>query len=173
MNKNEQLAVHWTKAQPAVSAYISSLIPDFHQAEDVLHQTAVAVVRKFDQYDPSLPFLNWSIGVARYEVLKHRRQHVTDRHVFGADLLEQIADTYEEISDELDTRRQALADCLAEVKGHGREALQLRYVDGLQPTGMADQLNMTAGAVRVLLHRARMSVRTCIERKLKEANQDP
>ncbi len=90
MNDSEQLTVEWTKAQPVVAAYISSLVPDFHDAEDILHQVAVTLVQKFDQYDRQRPFVAWAIGIAKYEVLKHRRKIATDKHVFGNDLVEQI-----------------------------------------------------------------------------------
>lgn len=172
MNDSEQLALHWTKAQPVVAAYISSLVPDFHQAEEILHQVAVVLVRKFDQYDPDRPFVAWAIGMAKYEVLKHRRRAATDKHVFADDLLEQVSQTYVEMAGQLDDRRQALAFCLGEVRGRARQALELRYVDDLKPAGMASRLEMNAGAVRVLLHRVRAGLRDCIERWLGNRRSD-
>ncbi len=169
MNESEQLALHWTKAQPIVAAYISSLVPDFHQAEEILHQVAVVLVRKFDQYDPDRPFVAWAIGMAKYEVLKHRRRVATDKHVFADDLLEKVGQTYGEMAGQLDDRREALALCLGEVRGRARQALELRYVDDLKPAAMASRLGMTAGAVRVLLHRVRAGLRDCIGRRLGEA----
>ena len=86
------------------------------------------LVRKFDQYDPGRPFVAWAIGMAKYEVLKHRRRVATDKHVFADDLLEQVSQTYEEMAGQLDDRRQTLALCLGEVRGRARQALELRYV---------------------------------------------
>lgn len=59
----------WTAAQPAVSAYIASLIPHFHDAEDILQSVALIAVQKSEQYDPATSFLSWCIGIARLEVL--------------------------------------------------------------------------------------------------------
>ncbi len=48
-----------------VAAFVLSIIPDFHQAEDVLQQVAVVLVREFGQFDTSRPFLPWALGIAR------------------------------------------------------------------------------------------------------------
>jgi len=129
----------------------------------------VLLVRKFDQYDPGRPFVAWAIGMAKYEVLKHRRRMATDKHVFADDLLEQVSQTYVEMAGQLDDHRQALAHCLGEVQGRARQALELRYVDDLKPAAMASRLEMTAGAVRVLLHRVRAGLRGCIKSRLGES----
>jgi len=167
MNSAERLAVEWTKAQPTVAAYISSLITDFHQAEEVLHQVAAILVRKFDQYDAAQPFVAWALGVARLEVLKHRRNQATDRHVFSDYLVDQIEVAYERMSDQFDEQRQALGECLEQTEPRDRELLRLRYVEDLPPAIIAERVDMTPGSLRVLLHRIRKTLRECIERRLR------
>ena len=54
----------WTLAVPAVSAFVTSLVGDFQDRDDVLQDTAVAIMESFDQYDPDRPFLAWALGVA-------------------------------------------------------------------------------------------------------------
>ena len=166
LTNREEFTLLWTKAQPTVSAYISSMVPDFHQAEDVLELVAIILVRKFNTYDRDRPFVNWSIGVARNEVLKHRRKYATDRHVFSDDLVQDISVTYCELSPELDDRRRLLRDCLESVEGRSRRALQMRYFDGLKPAEIADHMQMASGAVRVMLHRIRAVIKQCIESRL-------
>ena len=95
LNESEEFAVLWTKAQPAVSSYVSAMVPHFHQAEDVLEQVVVTLVRKFDSYDRTRPFANWAIGITKNEVLKHRRKQATDKHVFCDELVEEITVAYE------------------------------------------------------------------------------
>ena len=58
----------WTLAQPAVSAFITSVVRDFKDRDDVLQDVAVAVIESFDRYDPQRPFTAWAIGVARNQV---------------------------------------------------------------------------------------------------------
>ena len=116
----EQFAALWTAAQPTISAFIRTLIPQYQQADEVLQRVAVALVRKFDQYDSSRPFGAWAIGVAKYEVLYYRRERATDKHLFGDDIVEQIAVRYELFVEDIDPIRESLRQCLAELKGRSK-----------------------------------------------------
>ena len=171
MDRNEQLAAAWTRAQPTVAAFITSMVLDFNDAEDVLQQTAVALVRKFEDYDSSRPFIAWAIGIARNEVLKHRRNRAMQRHLLSDDTLDQLAATHEEMADELDAMRRVLSKCLEAVEGQAREALDLRYGEDLKPGVIATRLGLAAGTVRVILHRVRAALRECIERRLAHASE--
>ena len=44
---NEEFLNRWTRVQPAVAAYISSLVRDVHVVEDVLQEVAIAAIRAF------------------------------------------------------------------------------------------------------------------------------
>ncbi len=162
----ERFAVLWVGAQPTLSAFIRSLVPDFQQAEEVLQRVAVTLVRKFDQYDSDRPFAAWAIGVAKYEVLYFRRERATDRHLFNDEIVESIALGYQRFADDADPFREALQHCLAAIKGRGKRAIHLRYAKGLSSPEVAREMRLSAGAVRMLLCRVRQSLRQCIEQRL-------
>jgi RNA polymerase sigma-70 factor, ECF subfamily len=162
----EQFAALWTAAQPTISAFIRTLIPDYQQADEVLQRVAVALVRKFEQYDPSRPFGAWAIGVAKYEVLYFRRERATDKHVFSDDIVDQIATRYEVYAEDIDPIREALRDCLAQLKGRSKRVIELRYRSGMRSNAIADEMTLSPGAVRMLLCRVREKLRGCIERKM-------
>ena len=67
-DKNEQLTVQWAQSQPLIAAFISSLVPDFHDADDILQNVAVVTVRKYEQFDPNRSFVAWAIGIAKNEI---------------------------------------------------------------------------------------------------------
>lgn len=159
-----KLAQDWTRAQPVVAAFIASVVPDFHEAEDVLQSVAAAVVRKADSYDPGRSFLGWAIGVARYEVLMHARRSARDRHVFDERVIEQLEAACERLAPEWDERRRALSRCIEAISSRSRQLLELCYVDGLSPGRIAAKLGLDAAAVRVRLSRVRAELRQCIER---------
>lgn len=166
LQQSEEVAVYWTTAQRTVGAFIATLLPDFHEAEEVLQRVAVTLVRKFDQYDHQQSFVAWAIGIAKYEVLYYRRQRATDRHVFDGELLERIAQGYQRLAEESDPMRQALHECLQEVRGRARRALELRYGENLRSDSLARALGVTRGASRMLLLRVRAAIRGCVERRL-------
>ena len=80
----------WTQAQPAVAGYIGSLVPNFHEAEDLLQNVAVVLLRKYPEYDESLPFVAWAMGIARFEILAKQRNFARSRTVFTPELAEQV-----------------------------------------------------------------------------------
>mgnify|MGYP003628598093 CR=1 FL=1 len=55
----------WTSAQPVVAAFVASVVRDRRDREDVLQETALAVLNSFESYDSSQAFQGWAIGVAR------------------------------------------------------------------------------------------------------------
>ena len=165
-SKRRDLAVLWTKAQPNVSAFVSSLVGDFHDAEDIIQQVAAAAAERFDDYDPERPFVAWAIGIARHKVYNHLRSSGRDKHVFDSEALGDIAEAYQRIEPELTEARAALDDCMKKVQGKTRQVLELRYVRDLKPSAIGDKMGMKANAVYVMLHRLRAALTTCVKSKL-------
>ena len=173
MNNHEQFTRRWTEAQPIVAGYINAVVPDFQEAEDLLQDVAVILLRKFTEYDAQRPFVAWAIGIAKREVLVARRRHARGFLSYQADLLERISEAYEELAPEFEDRSRALRECLRTVRGRAGELLRLRYEESLKPDSIAARVGMAVVAVRVMLSRTRAALRGCIERKLKVPNARP
>jgi RNA polymerase sigma-70 factor, ECF subfamily len=164
----EKLARLWTESQSVVASYVFSLVGDFHVAEDVVQQVAVVLVREFEKYDPSRPFLPWAMGIAKNIALKERREKSKDAHwLLEAELIDHLQITFEGKSEEFTATRRALRACLEKQKNRLLEVLRWRYAFDLKPMQIAQRMGMTPGAVRVMLHRSRTSLRVCIQRSLK------
>lgn len=171
-HSSEKLARLWTEAQPVVGSYLLSLLPDFHQAEDVLQQVAVLLVREFDKYDASRPFLPWVLGIARNLALKSRREAARNsKHFFGEALMDQIQAAFQEHPDSWASVRKALRHCLSEQPQKVLELLRWRYAFDMKPAEVARRMGITSGATRVMLHRARLVLRRCIRRHAEGASQ--
>ena len=173
MDNHEQFTRRWTEAQPIVAGYINAVVPDFQEAEDLLQDVAVILLRKFPAYDAQRPFVAWAIGIAKREVLVARRRHARGFLSYQADLLERISEAYEELAPEFEDRSRALRECLRTVRGRAGELLRLRYEESLKPNSIAARVGMAVVAVRVMLSRTRAALRGCIERKLKLPNARP
>ncbi len=162
----QELAGLWTRAQPAVAAFVQTVVRDFHEAEDLVQKVAEAAVIKFHEYDRSRSFTGWAIGIARYEVLRRRRDHATDRHCFDSEAMEQIAAAFDRLEGQLDPMRQALRDCVALLTGRNRTVIEMRYGEASDIDDIARRMRMKPNAVYVLLHRVRGMVRRCVEQRL-------
>ena len=168
-----ELTVYWTKVQPEVANFVSLMVPSFHDAEDVLQQVAVALVKKFHEFDRREPFRNWAIGIAKYEILAYRRRKARDRHVFDEALMEQVADAYEKTRPMLEEAREGLAQCMEKVQGRNRRLLEMWYRDGIDQVRIAQQLSTTPNTIYVALHRVRTALRDCVGRHLRLAGESP
>ncbi len=50
----------WVLSQPAVAAFLSTVVRDFRERDDVLQDVAVAVLESFPRYDAAKPFTPWA-----------------------------------------------------------------------------------------------------------------
>jgi len=64
-----------------------------------------------------------------------------------------------------DARIDMLRGCLQQLADRAREAVKLRYGDGLGEAEVAARLGASEEAVKALLKRARSALRACIERQ--------
>ena len=103
-------------------------------------------------------------SASRYEILSYRRDKARDRLLFDEDLLERIGDRCQDVSGQIGSSEWALQQCLKQVAGRASRALDLRYGEDLRYEAIGRHLEMTAGAVRIMLHRTRETLRRCIER---------
>lgn len=70
----EELAALWTSAQPVVAAFIRVLVPRHDDSDELLQETAVVLVRRFQEYDRHRSFVGWAIGIAKMKVLTYQLQ---------------------------------------------------------------------------------------------------
>ena len=160
-----QAARQWTLAQPVVSAFIASLVRDFRDRDDVLQETAVAVLESFDRYDTSRSFVGWAIGIARNQVGLYLRRRGRDRHVFDPDAVELLADAFQRLEPEETRQLDHLRDCVKLLAGRSRKICELRYRQDLKPASIAPLVEMTANSVAKALQRIREQLRECINLK--------
>lgn len=168
----EEVAVYWTNAQPAVSAFILSIVPKFQDADDILQQVAVAVVKNYDKYDKKYAFTGWAIGIAKNEILMHWRKHSKSRFIFDTETVEKISKAHERELDKFDDVREALDICIKKLKGRGKQILEMRYLSELSVTRIAQKLGMTHGSVYTSLHRIRLVLQKCISQEMSTEDCD-
>lgn len=168
----EEVAVFWTNAQPVVYAFVLSVVPRFQDADDILQQVAVTVVKNYNKYDKKCSFVGWAIGIAKNEILMHRREFLKNKFMFDSELIEKIAAAHEKEPVKISNIRQALDVCINNLKGRGKQVLEMRYRSELSIARIAQKLGMTHGSVYVLLHRVRVALQACIDREMLAGERD-
>jgi RNA polymerase sigma-70 factor, ECF subfamily len=164
-DKSRQAMRLWTLAQPAVSAFVNSVVRDFRDRDDVLQDVAVAVIESFASYDPERPFVAWAVGIARNQVGTYLRSRRRERLVFDDETVERLAIAFSESPRKKLLALDFLQECLKSLEGRARTLCDLRYRDDLKPAAIAEEAGMTANSVAKALQRIRDQLRDCIERK--------
>lgn len=155
----------WTLAVPTVSAFVTSLVREFQDREDILQETAVAVMESFDRYDPAQSFVGWAIGIARNQVRLHCRRQGRQRLVFDGEAVDVLARAFAELPPTVNRRLEHLGECLDTLEAKARALCQLRYEQDLKPAAIGGRLGLGANAVAKALQRIRDRLRECLERK--------
>jgi RNA polymerase sigma-70 factor, ECF subfamily len=160
------LARLWVQSQPAISAYLMASVYDVHHAEDLVQEVAQVVAEKFSDYDRSLSFTSWALGIARNRLLKYYRSRSRDRLVMSEAVLQRLEESLERVEHEAEDRRAALKTCLERITGRRREVLEMRYSANARVADIAQHFGMSPDAVSVMLHRIRSVLFGCIEQHI-------
>jgi len=166
------LAKHWVAVQPIVLAYIRTAVDRYADAEDVLQAVAQDVVVKYEHYDPDRPFAGWALWLAKSRIIDHYRKSGRDRHIFGAEVLDQLSTACEKLHPEASLRQEALNECLKKMPAKSEQLVEMRYIDDMKPQEIADNLGTTSGTIRVALVRIRKSLENCITDWLSREGHD-
>ncbi len=158
------IARHWALVQPKVSAFISLMIPNYHDAQDVLQEVAMAVFsHDFEKSGAPQVFHAWVLQIARHKVVDFRRKRGRQKGMFDDSIIETIAGAYSNLDDQDYPIRDALEHCLARMQDRARKLIEMRYRFDMQAEEISSATGHGVSAVRVTLYRIRESLRQCIE----------
>ena len=167
MNPDPEFVQLMTRHQRPLYGFILSLLPDYVEAEDILQETNLVLMRKSGDFTMGTSFIAWACSVARFEVLGHLRKRRRDRHVFADDeLFAQMAETVAEQVVDCDDKRSALHGCLQRLNERHQELLKSFYGDDKSIDQIAAESGRSSGGLRVTLHRVRLTLLDCIQRSL-------
>jgi RNA polymerase sigma-70 factor (ECF subfamily) len=149
----EALRYLYSRYADNVYSYVSSIVRDHYEAEDVTQQVFAKLTDSLARYeDRGAPFLSWLVRLARNAAIDQLRSR---RAIPVADPIESEAADDGEDADRRETLRSAL-DTLPEDQ---REIIVLRHLGGLAPAEIAARLGRSESAVNGLHHRGRRALR--------------
>lgn len=162
----EEFVQSLTDCQRSLYAYIFQLLPNATDADDILQATNQVLWRKRGDFRRGSNFGAWAARTAYYEVLTYRKRRHRDKLLFDDGLVAQIAEDAEQDWEHLEPTVHALRSCIDTLKDCDRELLDMQYVDGMRPKQIGQLLDRSAGAIAQAMHRIRVMLMKCIDRKL-------
>lgn len=135
--------------RPRLVAFVARRLADAADAEDVAQETFLRAYDRLAHYDPSRPFATWLFAIGKNVAANHaiarNRRDARDRDSLPADAA--IGDDAR--ASDLWRRAQAI------LSPDAYRMLWLRYAQGLTVREIADELDRSSVAIKVMLFRAR------------------
>jgi RNA polymerase sigma-70 factor, ECF subfamily len=136
-----------------VYGYVSSIVRNAHEAEDITQDVFVKLLPAIKKYEQrAVPFAGWLLRVARNAALDHLRSW----RQIPCDEVRVSDPGHEQVGSDRFRSLQAAFDRLPEEQ---REVMVLRHITGLTPGEIAEVLDKTESSIHGLHHRARLAVK--------------
>jgi len=150
-------------------------------AEDLVQDTLLAAVRSQDRFGGRSSERSWLVGILKNKIVDYYRKlgretTFTDMEFLKDELSHKFEDGFwnhalgpkdwKPESDEVahkDEFWQTMRDCLAKLPDRVSAAFMLREMDDISGKEICALLNITESNLWVMLHRARMGLRECLE----------
>lgn len=166
LDRSKQLMRLMTEHQRRIFGYIYTLVPDRHDAEDLLQETSVVICEKFDQFRPGSDFVAWACQIAYWEVRRARQKYARSKVVFNQEVVDAVAQTAAEMAVEVSARHEALAQCLQKLHARDRELVLTRYEPGCGVEYAAQRSGRSLEAAYKALGRIRKLLLDCVTNQL-------
>jgi RNA polymerase sigma-70 factor (ECF subfamily) len=150
-------------------------------AEDLVQETLVTAVRSSGRFRGQSSARTWLVGILKHKILDHYRKigretPFTDLESLRDELPEKFADGYwnhdrgpadwgGRADDAVDRREfwQTLQNCLGKLPPRLADVFLLREMDDVAGPEICRTLQISESNLWVMLHRARLALRECLE----------
>ncbi|MGY8766852.1 MAG: sigma-70 family RNA polymerase sigma factor [Pirellulales bacterium] len=143
--------------------------PDW--VDDLAQDTFLVAHRELGSFERERDFGKWLRGIARNLIRNEVRKDARRRRLLSENLTNILLNSDNEVEEPTlleESRMCALRDCVEQLPSKSRELVSGRYGDGWTASDMADQVGMTAAAIRQALVRVRRQLKQCIESRTAE-----
>jgi len=171
--QNEHFLSLYFKNEADVRAFVRNGIQNYHDVAEIMQASTIVAWKKFKELDdPEKNFGKWFCVIARYEIMRFRRDKARDRLILDEPLLEKILN---EGMSEYDQRKETmehLKSCIEKLKPSSRQLLEIAYDSETAINDFAKRMNKKANAVYQSLRRIRILVAECMEQKIYKSSNE-
>lgn len=151
--------------QRPIYAYIRARVSQATDAEDMTQEVFLRFYDARARFDDSALLRPWLLGIAKNLLREHVRRRRRRHEVAWTELCLELETAPHPGADRAEQHEVWLPTCLSELGPSAREALELHYRQEKRLAEIAAAQHRSEGAVKLLLHRARLALRDCLSRK--------
>lgn len=152
--------------QHTVYGYLRARLFDSAEAEDLTQETFLRCYQGREKLSRATQVGPWLIGIARNLLREHVKRVSRRREVAWTELCLELDQLVQDRSAQSSDALQNLPTCLESLGPSAKQAIDLRYRAQLRMNEIATYLRRSEGAVRLLVHRARLALKQCLEGRL-------
>ncbi|RMH62909.1 MAG: sigma-70 family RNA polymerase sigma factor [Zetaproteobacteria bacterium] len=161
-------------------AYALSRLHDETLASDLVQEALLAAWKGRASFKGQSSTRTWLVGILKHKIADHIRREIRHREIsqrMQDDPTSAYFDRHgrwqsapqpwhidPERQTDNNTLRHALLDCVHKLPLKQRRVFQLRELAGEPATSICKELDISATHLHVLMHRARLALRACLER---------
>jgi len=171
----KSFAARVEEERPYLVRYASLQLRDSHAAEDAVQEALVAALAGEASFAGRSNLRTWLTGILKHKIVDTIRRTSREAPFASDEEFEALFDERghwiempqawadPDASFEQKEFFAVLEDCLARLPAKTSQAFMLREHMGLETTDICKELSVTPTHVWVLLHRARLALRMCLE----------
>ena len=157
--------------QQEIYAYVLTLVPHVHDADDLFQNGMTVMWEKFGQFKPGTNFAAWAIRIMHYKILEYRRNAARSKRVLMEDsLFEALMDHLPTIQDEAAARIEALRKCQALLDDRAKRIIKMRYERNTSIEEIASHLKVSRRHVYHVLGQINNVLLRCMRRTLAQGS---
>ncbi|MEY4245226.1 MAG: hypothetical protein RLZZ245_2811 [Verrucomicrobiota bacterium] len=153
--------------QPALRAFVHSLLPGSPEVDDVIQDTNAEIWTKRGDFRIGTNFKSWMFSVAKFKVMSVWRDR--QRRKVWAVPEETLIMLVERIEDgalaDTESRHEALRFCLGRLRAEDRTLILNRYIANHNLDRLEQESGRKKDSLKVSLHRIRTALRVCMNRR--------
>jgi RNA polymerase sigma-70 factor (ECF subfamily) len=154
----------FVRHQQEIYAYILTLVPHVHDADDLFQDGMTVMWKKFGQFQPGTNFAAWGIQIMRFQILDYRSKRV----LMENKLFEALMDHIPTIQSEVAARIEALRKCQSLLDNRSKRIIKMRYERNVSVEKIASYLKLSRRHVYHILGQISSVLLRCMRRTLAE-----
>jgi RNA polymerase sigma-70 factor (ECF subfamily) len=162
--------------------YALPRVHDSAMAEDVLQETFLSALKGLEGYKGEASEKNWLFTILKNKIIDYYRKKSSDQRVLAMPDLQVVEDDWFNengqwaenkmpkdwrASDNLAEKKEIqkiIAWCKDHLKAIQKDVFTLKYLEDLDSDEICKVLNISSSNYWVLIHRARLQMRGCVEK---------
>ncbi len=161
--------------------YALPRVNDIIVAEDIVQETFLSALKALDGYRGEASEKNWLFTILKNKIIDHYRKRATEQSVMSMPDLQAVEnDMFDEHGSWIENRmpkdwhaadnplerkeiQKIINWCKDHLKALQQNVFTLKYMEDMDSTEICKVLNISSSNYWVLIHRARLQMRDCVE----------